>query len=76
MSKSYREQRMYDERNDRDVPNDGKHSSRYGRFGNRRKEMARLKKVALRKDRRKANRETENGTGTNRPIETPRFYWC
>lgn len=75
MGKSYKHQRMYDERNS-EAPNDGKHSPRYGRFGNRRKEMARLKKVALRKDRRKANRETDNGTGTNRPIETPRFYWC
>ena len=73
MSKSYKHQRMYDERHGIEE-NDGFDSRRYG---NRRKELAKLKVKERRRDRKKHNSMLENPDALHpaRPVEATRSAW-
>lgn len=74
MSKSFKHQRMYEERQGEEST-DGFDSRRYG---NRRNELAGLKVKERRKDRKKHNRNTEKGDAStsNRPNEGTRSRWA
>jgi hypothetical protein len=63
---------MYEERHGYEE-NDGFDSRRYG---NRRKELSRLKVVERRKDRKKHEKELRDGNTTNRPVEASRSPWA
>lgn len=77
MSKTYKHQKMYDERQEGghrlyDLSNPKKSV----RYGNRRKELSRLKVVERRKDRKKHEKELRDGNTTNRPVEASRSPWA